>query len=146
MANVLQPGQVVEVGGKKATVITVGDGIVHLEQDGEAISVNPGDVMVPGGEAPADGEEKPAEIPAVVDAAAPATADQITAEIVALKQRMAALEAQAERTNKNLAALIAGPTKSQTESASTAAVEGTAATAPADDAIEAGNAALPASD
>lgn len=42
----MQPGQIVQVGGKDATVISVGDGVVHLEQDGQSISVHPQEVTV----------------------------------------------------------------------------------------------------
>lgn len=149
MAKVLEPGQIVQVNGKDATVISVGDGIVHVEQDGEAISVNPADVTVPGAEEiPAGGEGKPADIPPVPEAqqASAGVSDAIIAEIVAIKQRVTALETRADRIEKVLAALTAGPAKSSESDSTAAPGEAPAATAPADSATEAGNAALPASD
>lgn len=144
----LEPGQIVELNGKDATVITVGDGVVHLEQDGESISVHPDQIQVRGA------SEAFNDLLRMDN-----DHDSVIAEIVSLKQRVTALEAQANRIDKVLAALTAGPGKGPQENGpqggpkepstgnSTAAPgETPAATAPADSAAEAGNAALPASE
>jgi hypothetical protein len=46
MENQIPQGTIVQVGGKDATVVEHGDGVVHLDIEGELVSVHPSQIVV----------------------------------------------------------------------------------------------------
>lgn len=116
MADQIPAGTVVQIDGKDATVLEHGDGVVHVEMDGEAVSVHPSQIDAP----PAKKNESPDADPA--NAPDPADDDDspiiklMTAmlrkdgEVIAdLKSRVEILEARAADIEAQLAPALVSP-------------------------------------